>query len=341
MLNVVVRRLLHLIPVLFGLSLLVFVWVRALPGDPTTAVLGRRESLGGQTVSREAVEEVRRLYGLDRPIHEQYLSWLTSVAQLDFGQSITTRQSVSDELGRRFPATFELALAGLAVAIGVGIPLGYLAARRAQSGVDHLSRGAALVGVSIPVFLLAFLLKYLFSVKLGWLPSIGRLDVTREIAHPTGFYVLDGVLSVDGRAIVDALRHLVLPGLALGMPSAAFIARITRAAVLEAAGEDYVRTAVAKGMSAGAVGRRHVLRNALLPVTTVVGLTAGFLLEGAVLVEIVFAWGGMGSFLFQAIIDRDYPVLQAGILYLAVMFVFVNLLVDILHARFDPRMRIS
>ena len=341
MLKVVVRRLAQLVPILFGLSVLVFAWVRALPGDPAAALLAGAQPGSGTGVTQEAVAEVRRLYGLDRPLHEQYGSWLRNVAQFDLGQSITTRQDVSDELRRRFAATVELAAAGLVVAIGVGVPLGFVAARRVRTWVDHLSLGAALLGVSIPVFFLAFLLKYVVSVKLGWLPSVGRLDVTRDIAHPTGFYVLDAILALDGAAVVDALKHLVLPGLALGLPPAAYIARITRAAVLDMAHEGYVRTAAAKGLSDSAVGRRHVLRNALLPVTTVVGLTAGFLLEGATLVEIVFAWGGMGSFLFQAIGDRDYPVLQAGILYVAVVFVVVNLLVDILYARLDPRVRIT
>jgi len=340
-LKVVVRRLLQLLPILFGLSILVFAWVRSLPGDPSAALLASAPAASTRGVSEEAVAEVRKLYGLDRPLYKQYASWLGKVSRFDLGQSITTRQDVSDELRRRFPATVELALAGLLVAVGIGIPLGFLAGRRAGTWMDHVSLGTALVGVSIPVFFLAFLLKYFFSVKLGWLPSVGRLDVTRDLSHPTGFYLIDAVAARDGAALVDALRHLVLPALALGLPPAGFIARITRAAVLDVADEAYVHTAEAKGMSDGAVGRRHVLRNALLPVTTVVGLAAGFLLEGATLVEIVFAWGGMGSLLSQAIVDRDYPVLQAGILYLAVVFVVVNLAVDIVYARLDPRVRIT
>ncbi len=339
--KVAARRVVQLIPILFGLSVLVFAWARSLPGDPAEAVLASGKPASQLTVSREAVAEVRHLYGLDRPLYAQYGSWLTHVARLDLGQSITTRQSVSGEFRRRFPATVELALAGLAVAVAVGVPVGYIAARRAHTWVDHLSLGGTLLGVSIPVFVLAFALKYIFSVKLGWLPSIGRLDVTRDLSHPTGLYVLDAIVALDGAALVDTLRHLVLPGLALGLPPAAFIARITRASVLDVADEPYVHTAEAKGLSHSAVGRRHVLRNALLPVTTVVGLAAGFLLEGVTLVEVVFASGGMGSFLFQAIIERDYPVLQAGILYLAVVFVVINLIVDILYARLDPRAQIT
>lgn len=338
MLHVIVRRLVQLVPVLLGLSLLVFVWVRSLPGDPAAALLAEAQP-SGTAVTEEAVTEVRRLYGLDRPIHEQYVSWLGNVATLDLGQSMTTRQDVADELRRRFPATFELALAALIVAIGVGIPLGFAAGWRQGTWLDHVSLGTALVGVSIPIFFLAFLLKYVFSVKLGWLPSVGRLDVTRDLAHPTGFYVLDAVLARDGAALVDALRHLVLPAVALGAGPAAFIARITRAAVLDVASESYVDTARAKGLGSWTVGRRHALRSALVPIIAVVGLTAGVLLEGAALVEVVFAWGGIGSLLFQAIVSRDYPVLQAGILYIAVVFVVVNLAVDLLSARLDPRAR--
>lgn len=338
MLQVVVRRLLQLVPVLLGLSLLVFVWVRSLPGDPAAALLAEAQP-SGTAVTKEAVTEVRRLYGLDRPVQEQYVSWLGNVVTLDLGQSVTTRQDVADELRRRFPATVELALAALIVAVGVGIPLGFAAGWRAGTWLDHLSLGTALVGVSVPVFFLAFVLKYVFSVKLGWLPSVGRLDVTRDLAHPTGFYVLDAVLAGDGAALADALRHLVLPAVALGSGPAAFIARITRAAVLDVASEGYVDTATAKGLGSWTVGRRHALRSALVPITAVVGLTAGVLLEGAALVEVVFAWGGMGSLLFQAIVSRDYPVLQAGILYVAVVFVVVNLAVDVLSALLDPRAR--
>lgn len=341
MLRIVLRRLLQLVPILFGVSILVFAWVRALPGDPAASLLASSRGGPDSTVTEEAVAEIRALYGLDRPVHQQYVSWLRSMVRLDLGQSITTRTDVVEEMRRRFPATVELALAALVVAIGLGIPLGFVAARRAHTWVDHVSLGTALVGVSIPIFFLAFVFKYVFSVKLGWLPTVGRLDVTRGLDHRTGFYVLDAIAARDGVALVDVLRHLVLPAAALGLPSAAFLARVTRAAVLDVTHEDYVRTAHAKGASEWAVGRGHVLRNALMPVITVVGLTAGFLLEGATLVEIVFGWGGMGSFLYQAIVDRDYPVLQAGILYLAVVFVLVNLVVDVVSARMDPRVTLS
>ena len=340
MVRVVARRVLLLVPILFGLSVLAFAWVRALPGDPSAALLSSGQGTVDATTSREAVAEVRRLYGLDRPLPDQYRSWLRRVVRMDLGQSITTRQDVTEELRRRFPATLELAVAALALAVAVGIPLGAATARRARSWVDHLSLGGCLLGVSVPVFFLAFLLKYVFSVKLGWLPSVGRMDVTRDLPHPTGLFVIDSVLALDGAALVDTLRHLVLPAVSLAVAPAAFIARLTRASVLDVHTEDYVRTADAKGMSERIINRRHVLRNALPPVVTIVGLALGFLLSGAVLVESIYGWGGIGTLLQQAVADRDYPILQAGILLVAVIFVLVNLFVDLLYAVLDPRVRI-
>ena len=334
MLRFIVRRLVQLVPIVLGLSLLVFVWVRALPGGPAQALLGERSS-------PERIAEVRRAYGLDKPIHEQYVTYLGQVAHLDFGQSISTRRSVSSEIRQRFPATVELAFAAMLFAVLLGIPLGFLAARRYLEWFDHLSMAGSLIGISVPVFFLAFILKYVFAVKLGWLPSVGRLDVTRDAAHPTGFYVLDAIVTGDGAALVDAVRHLILPAIALGTIPLAVITRITRAAVLEVVNEDYVRTARAKGLPGAVVSRRHVLKNALLPVSTIIGLQTGLLLSGAVLTEIVFSWGGMGSFLYQAVFDRDFPVLQGGIMFLAIVFVVVNLLVDITYGLLDPRIRVA
>jgi peptide/nickel transport system permease protein len=328
-----VRRLLLLVPILLGLSVLVFAWVRALPGGPAEALLGER-------ATRESIEEVRRLYGLDRPIYQQYLAYLQTVVTLNLGQSIASRRDVWTEIAERFPATVELAVAAMVFAVGVGIPLGFVAAKRYRTWFDHASLAGSLLGISVPVFFLALLLKYLFGVRLGWLPTIGREDVTSAAAHPTNFYVLDAVLTLDPRAFIDALRHLVLPAIALGTIPLAIVTRITRAAVLDVMNEDYVRTARAKGLAPGVVDRRHVLRNAMLPVTTVVGLQLGLLLSGAILTETVFAWGGMGSWMSQAIFNRDYPVLQGGILFLAVVFVIVNLLVDIAYAVIDPRIRV-
>jgi peptide/nickel transport system permease protein len=327
-----VRRFLLLVPILIGLSILVFLFVRALPGGPETALLG-------ENATPERVAQVRELYGLDRPVYEQYLTYVRSAVQLDFGNSITTRQPVVEEIARRFPATVELALTAIVFAVGVGIPLGFVAARRYGSWIDNLSTGGSLLGIAIPVFVLAFLLKYVFAVRLGWLPATGRQDVRIVTDHPTGFFVLDGLLTGDFAAARDAAAHLVLPAIALGTIPLAFITRITRASVLEVAGEDYVRTAEAKGMTRPVITRRHILRNAMLPIATVIGLQTGLLLSGAVLTETVFAFGGIGSFMAQAVFTRDFPVIQGGILFLAVIFVLVNLLVDLSYGVLDPRVR--
>ena len=335
MLRFVVRRLLLLVPILLGLSILLFVWIRALPGGPAESLLGER-------ATPEAIEQIERVYGLDRPIHEQYLKYLENlVVNRDLGTSISSRRPVTEEIGRRFPATIELALAAMVFAIALGIPLGFFAAKRYGSVFDHASLVTSLIGISIPVFFLAILLKYLFAVKLGWLPTIGRQDVLISADHPTGFYILDGILTLNFEAAWDAALHLILPAIALGSIPLAIVARITRAAVLDVQNEDYVRTARAKGVAPRTVDGRHIFRNAMLPIVTIIGLQTGLLLSGAILTETVFAIPGMGTWLAEAIKDRDYPVLQGGILFVAVVFVFVNLLVDISYALLDPRIRVS
>jgi peptide/nickel transport system permease protein len=334
MLRFVVRRLLLLVPILFGLSILVFVFIRALPGSPAEALLGDR-------ATAENIAQIREEYGLDDPIYVQYWRYLETTAQFDFGVSTVTRRDVSDELRERFPATVELALAAMIFAVGLGIPLGFVAAKRYGGVLDHASLVGSLIGISIPIFFLALILKYVFAVRLGWFPSVGRIDVLTEFKPRTNFYVLDSVLTQNWTALKDVLKHLVLPAVALGSIPLAIVARITRAAVLDVQNEDYVRTARAKGVAPMIVDRRHVLRNALLPVSTIIGLQTGLLLSGAVLTESVFALPGMGRWLTDAIFNRDYPVLQAGILFLSVVFVLVNLLVDISYAIINPRIRYS
>ena len=335
MLRFVVRRLLLLVPILLGLSVLVFVFVRALPGSPAESLLGER-------ASPESIAQVREQYGLDEPIYIQYFRYLeTTVVERDLGVSIVTRREVSDELRERFPATVELALAAMIFAVGFGIPLGFIAAKRYGGITDHASLVASLIGISIPIFFLALILKYVFAVRLGWFPSVGRIDVLTEFKPRTNFYVLDAILARNWTALGDILKHLVLPAVALGSIPLAIVARITRAAVVDVQHEDYVRTARAKGLAPIVVDRRHVLRNALLPVSTIIGLQTGLLLSGAVLTESVFALPGMGRWLTDAIFNRDYPVLQAGILFLSVVFVLVNLLVDISYALINPRIRYS
>ena len=334
MLRFVVRRLLLLVPVLIGLSLLVFVWVRALPGSQASALLGER-------ATPDAVARFERQYGLNRPIHVQYWAYLKSTARGDLGTSVASRRPVTTEIKEKFPATVELAIAAMTFALVLGIPLGFIAAKRYRSPVDHGSLFLSLIGVSIPVFFLAIMLKYVFGVRLGWLPTVGRQDVLLEVEHPTNFYVLDGIITGNWIAAWDATKHLILPAIALGCIPLAIISRVTRASVLDVQNEDYVRTAHAKGLPPQQVDRKHVFRNALLPVTTIVGLSFGILLSGAVLTETVFAIPGMGSWLKEAIFNHDYAVLQGGILFLAIVFVIVNLIVDITYALIDPRIRVS
>lgn len=334
MLQFVVRRLLLLVPILLGLSILVFVWIRALPGGPAQALLGER-------ATEESLAQIERQYGLDRPIHVQYWSYLKTTAQGDLGTSVTTRRPVTDELKQRFPATIELTVAALLFALVLGIPLGFVAAKRYGTSVDHGSLIVSLLGVSIPVFFLAILLKYVFAVKLGLLPTVGRISALIDLEHPTNFYLLDALLAGDFIAFWDAFKHLLLPAIALGSIPLAIIARITRAAVLDVQNEDYVRTARAKGLPPRVVDERHIFRNALLPIVTIIGLQAGLLLSGAVLTETVFAFPGMGTWLVDAIKNRNYPVLQGGILFVSLVFVLVNLLVDVLYAVINPRIRVS
>jgi peptide/nickel transport system permease protein len=334
MLRFVVRRLLLLVPILLGLSILVFLWIRALPGSPAIALLGER-------ATPESIAQINRQYGLDKPLPVQYWRYLKTTSRGNFGESTKSRQPVVEEFKRRFPATVELAVAAGLFSLIFGIPLGFFAAKRYQGLLDHASLVISLVGISTPIFFLALILKYIFAVRLGWLPSVGRISVLIEIDHPTNFYVLDAILAGNWEAFVDTIKHLILPAIALGSIPLAIIARITRAAVLDVQNEDYVRTARAKGLPPITVDYRHVLRNAMLPISTIIGLQVGLLLSGAVLTETVFAFPGIGSWLVEGIKARDYPVIQAGVLFVAVIVVFVNLLVDVSYGLLNPKIRLS
>ena len=334
MLRFIVRRLLLLVPILLGLSILVFGWVRAMPGSPAQTLLGEH-------ATPQAVEQIRHQYGLDKPLPIQYWDYLKTVSSGNLGTSIRSYRPVSYEIQHRFQATIELALGAMIFAIGIGIPLGFFAAKKYGSFFDQASLVGSLIGISIPIFFLGLVLKYIFAVRLGWLPSIGREDVLATRAHPTNLFILDSIIEGDPGAFWDAVKHLILHSIALGSIPLAIVTRITRAAVLDVQHEDYVRTARAKGLPPNEVDRRHVLRNALLPISTIIGLQTGLLLSGAVLTETVFQWPGIGSWLTQAIPNRDYPVLQGGILFVAIVFVLVNLVVDISYAIINPRIRLS
>jgi peptide/nickel transport system permease protein len=334
MLRFVVRRLILIIPILIGLSILVFLWIRALPGSPATTLLGER-------ATSDQIASINEQYGLNKPIHEQYWAYLHQVVTGHFGDSVTSRRPVFDEFLERFPATIELAIGAMIFSICIGIPLGFLAAKRYGSFFDHFSLFASLLGISIPIFVLAIILKYIFAVRLGWLPTVGRVSVLTELEHPTNFYILDAIITGNWAALWDAIQHLILPAIALGTIPLAIITRITRAAVLDVQNEDYVRTARAKGIAPRTVDSRHVLRNAMLPIATIIGLQTGLLLSGAVLTETVFAWPGIGTWLVDAIEARNYPVLQGGILFIAFVFVLVNLVVDVSYGFLNPRIRLS
>ena len=332
MLRFIVRRLLQLIPTLGGLSILLFVWLQRLPGGPEYALLP-------DDATDEQRQALRRSLGLDEPLMVQYLSFLRRILQGDLGTSLQTSRPVMDEFFLRFPATFELGVTAMIIAVTVGLPLGYLAARKRGGILDFAAVGGSLLGICTPVFFLAFILKVIFAEGMGLFPSAFRLSPGLSRTDITGFFVLDGLMTREWDVVWDALAHLILPGLALASIPLAVITRMTRASVLEVMGEDYVRTANAKGLHRTTVRTRHVLRNALLPVVTAMGLLAGSLFAGAVLTESVFAFPGIGSFVYVATQERDYPVLTGFILLIATMYVFINLLVDISYSLLDPRVR--
>ena len=334
MLRFTVRRLLLLVPILIGLSILVFLWIRALPGSPAESLLGER-------ATAESIAQIREQYGLDDPLYVQYWRYVQTLVEGDLGTSISSRRPVTAEIKERFPATIELTLVAGLFALLFGIPLGFFAAKRYGGIFDNSSLVLSLIGVSIPIFFLGIILKWIFAVRLGWLPSIGRQDVLIEADHPTNFYVLDGIVTRNWEAAWDAVKHLILPAIALGSIPLALISRITRAAVLDVQNEDYVRTARAKGLPPRTVDSRHVFRNAMLPISTVIGLQVGLLLSGAILTETVFAFPGIGTWIQASIENRDYPVLQGGILFVAVIVVVVNILVDLSYGLLNPRIRLA
>jgi len=334
MLRVIGKRLLLLVPTLLGLSILLFAWVRALPGGPASALLGER-------ATPEAIAQINEAYGFDRPLIEQYFTYIGRLLTGDFGNSVQTNRPVLDEFATRFPATVELAIVALVIAIAVGIPLGYLGATYYGKALDHVSVVVSLLGVTIPVFFLAFILTWIFAVQLGWFPPDGRQDVRIDATHATGYYVLDGLLTGELDAAWDAVVHLVLPGLALASIPLAIIARITRASVLQVYGADYVRTARAKGLLPRIIRDRYILRNAMLPVVTTIGLQLGLLISGAVLTETVFNFAGIGQFLADAVFRRDFPVLQGFIIFIAILYSLINLIVDVSYSLIDPRVRVQ
>ena len=332
MLRYLTRRLFLLLPALLILSILVFALLRLIPGDPAEVMLGEH-------ATAELSSQFRASRGLDQPIPVQYVRYLASLVRGDWGRSILTNRPVTAELAQRFPATIELALFAMVIAIAAGVPIGVLSAYRRHSTADRLASVVTLAGVALPLFWVGLLLSNTFGSALGWLPPSGRLSIGTELRVITGFYVLDSVITANPRALADALRHLILPALTLSIVPLALIARITRACTLEALSQDHVRTARAKGLSEKTVVLRHALRTAAPPVVTAIGLQLGVLFSGAVLTETIFSWPGVGQLVVERVLNRDYPAVQGVVLAVALLFIGINLVADIGAALLDPRMR--
>jgi peptide/nickel transport system permease protein len=327
----IIRRLILAVPVLIGVTFLAYSML-LLTGDPTSA-------LAGEHATPELRAAIREKMGLDDPLIVQYGRFLQRVFEGDLGTSVMTRSPVASELKLFFPATVELALAAMMIAIIVGVPLGALAGYKHNTFIDLNTTVVALIGVSMPIFWLGLMLLWVFGLKLDWFPITGRIGSDVELKTITNLFVLDSLLTGNIPALASALHHLALPAIALATIPTAFIARITRSAMLDVLGEDYIRTARAKGQGERLVVLRHALKNAMLPVITVIGLQVGLLLAGAILTETIFAWPGMGRWVVNAIVSRNFPVVQAAVLVFALIFVFVNLVVDISYAWFNPRIR--
>ncbi len=327
------KKLATLIPTVIGITLVAFGLIRLIPGDPIEVMMGERR------LDPEAHAALVHRMGLDQPLPVQYWDYITKLAHGDLGQSLVSREPVSKEFAVLFPATVELALTALLIAVSLGLLLGMLAGLKRGTLLDQGVMGVATVGYSMPVFWWGLILIMFFSVNLGWTPVSGRISIEYDVTRVTGFLLIDSWLSGEEGAFASALSHLILPATVLGTSTLAVVARMTRSSMLEVLREDYIRTARAKGLNPTRVVVVHALRNALIPVLTVVGLQTGSLLAGAVLTETIFSWPGIGKWLIDSIARRDYPVVQAGILISAATFIGVNLVVDLLYGVVNPRIR--
>jgi peptide/nickel transport system permease protein len=328
----ILKRIALLVPTLFGISLLVFLMLYLVPGDPAQVMLGER-------ANAETLAALRSEMGLDQPFHVQFYRFFTGLLSGDLGRSIRTHDKITTEIFQRFPATFELTLFSMLLATIIGIGTGILAAVRRGKFIDLFSMIGATAGISMPIFWLALMLVLAFSVYVPIFPISGRMSTHIYMEPITYFYTLDALLTGDINAFGNVLWHLFLPAIALGTIPMAVIARMTRASLLEVLGEDFVRTAWAKGLPRRLVVLRHAMRNAFIPTLTVIALEFGYLLGGAVITETIFAWPGVGRWLFLAVQARDFRAVQGGVLLIATVFVLVNLLADVLYAFLDPRIR--
>jgi peptide/nickel transport system permease protein len=327
-----IRRIFMVIPVLLGMSLIVFFMIRAIPGNPAQVILG-------QKATKEAVEALTHKLGLDQPWYVQYVKYLGGLLTGDLGESIRTGASITEEIWPYLAATLELSLAAMLIAIVIGVNAGIISAWFQNSWFDYVAMVLALIGVSMPIFWLGLMEQWIFAINLDLLPTSGREEVRNPVSPITHLYLIDTLLQGNTEQFIQVLQHLVLPSVALATIPMAIIARITRSSMLEVMKSDYIRTARAKGLSMFWVVYKHSLKNAIIPVLTVIGLQMGLLLGGAILTETIFSWPGIGRYIYEAIGYRDYPVIQSGILVVATIFILINLIVDLLYAAIDPRIK--
>ncbi|MFC4557475.1 ABC transporter permease [Virgibacillus kekensis] len=332
MLKYITQRVLMIVPVLIGVSILTFSLLHLIPGDPAKSMLGIK-------ATETQLELLREELGLNDPFIVQYGKFMGDILQGDLGKSIQSNEAITHELMQKLPATIELTIFAMILAVIVGVVAGVIAAVKQYSWFDNISMTGALFGVSMPIFWLGLMMILLFSVQLQLLPPSGRLSTSVELETITNFYLLDSILTWNWVAFKDAFFHLLMPGIALGTIPMAIIARMTRSSMLEVMNQDYIRTADAKGLKKHLIIFQHALKNAFLPVLTIIGMQFGFLLGGAVLTESIFSWPGVGRYVYLAVLGRDFPVVQSTILVIAVIFVLVNLITDLLYKYFDPRIR--
>ncbi|MEH7125040.1 ABC transporter permease [Bacillus sp. JJ1532] len=332
MLTYTVRRVFSLIPVLFGMTLIVFAIIHAIPGNPAQIILGQR-------ATKESIAVLTKELGLDRPWYLQYFDYLNNLLHGDLGTSLRTRGPINEEIWPFLAATFELTLVAMIIAVFIGVNAGIISAWFSKSWFDYVAMVFALIGVSMPIFWLGLMMQWGFSNELGWFPTTGRENVRDPVSSITNLYLIDTLIQGRFDQFTTVLKHLTLPSLALATIPMAIIARMTRATMLEVMKSDYIRTARAKGLRMFWVVYKHSLKNAVIPVLTVIGLQTGLLLGGAILTETIFGWPGIGRYLYDAIGYRDYPVIQSGILVIAAIFVLINLIVDLLYAVVDPRIK--
>jgi len=326
----IAKRLLMLIPVLLGTSIIAFSLIHLAPGDPA-------RTMAGEHASQQTINAIKEKYGLDKPLYIQYGIWLNRALHGDIGRSIVSNEYVAKEIFERFPNTFELTFFAMILAIAIGTMAGIISASKQYSALDYTFMGIALLGVSMPVFWLGIMLMMIFGVYLRWLPIGGRINILIPFHRITGFYLLDSIITGNFAALISTVRYLILPSTALATIPMATIARVSRSSMLEVLRQDFIRTERAKGLSERVVIYKHAVRNAMIPVITVIGLNFGLLLAGAILTETVFSWPGIGRYIVNAVGMRDYPVVQGCVLFFALVFVMVNLVTDIIYVYIDPR----